>query len=508
MGGGVLQSVTSAFRRLSTSDSKSDQTAISDAEVATTSQPVASNSEGADAVRVFVTMENAEYPAAKSGTQLVMASLRAPSYAPDSTKRSKLRVVAVLDRSGSMSGAKLALVQQTIEFLASKVLQRDDELAIVAYDDRIETPLGLTKMDTKGSKQAVTAVRNIAARGCTNLSGGLFKGLELCQPATSSDVTAVLLFTDGLANAGVTAVDALASQTRSLAAACSQRPSIFTFGFGEDHDENMLRAIAETSNGTYYFVKGKDDIPQAFGDCFGGLVSVVAQNIKLRFESVSPHVSIKHIEGLKSEPAPNGGILVSIGDLYSEEERDVLCTVEVAPSEVAVDDASAVRCTAEYVFIPTASFSTIFASGTLRRPEVATSTPSVEVDQHRNRILVAQAIDEATMRADRGDRKAGQALLEEARQSVLASVSSQTELSRSLVADLTAVASSMAQAEEYQRYGSKMSKAKMMSHVQQRCNYSNYAGESSLSAAFDGATEQYSTAAKKSMKMKLGPLRI
>ena len=49
----------------------------------------------------------------------------------------------------------------------------------------------------------------------------------------------------------------------------------------------------------------------------------------------------------------------------------------------------------------------------------------------------------------------------------------------------------------YQRYTSKMSKARMMSHQQQRCNYSNYASEEGM---FDQASEQYQTSSKVSMK--------
>jgi Mg-chelatase subunit ChlD len=189
-----------------------------------------------------------------------------------------------------MEGEKLTLVRQTIDFLAANVLRATDELAIVAYDDKIEDALPLQRMDAQGVERAHKAISRITARGSTNLSGGLFRGLELMQASSEADVTAVLLFTDGLANQGVTDLQTIAAETHALSNSAAKRPSVFTFGFGSDHDENMLRAIAEAAAGTYYFVKGKDDIPQAFGDCFGGLVSVVAQNIRLRFESLSPSV--------------------------------------------------------------------------------------------------------------------------------------------------------------------------------------------------------------------------
>ena len=53
----------------------------------------------------------------------------------------------------------------------------------------------------------------------------------------------------------------------------SKRTTVYTFGFGKDHDGNMLRAISEEGQGIYYFLEKKDDIPKSFADCLGGLLS-------------------------------------------------------------------------------------------------------------------------------------------------------------------------------------------------------------------------------------------
>jgi len=403
-----------------------------------------------------------------------------------------------------MEGEKLMLVRQTIDFLAANVLRATDELAIVAYDDKIEDALPLQRMDAQGVERAHKAISRITARGSTNLSGGLFRGLELMQASSEADVTAVLLFTDGLANQGVTDLQTIAAETHALANSAAKRPSVFTFGFGSDHDENMLRAIAEAAAGTYYFVKGKDDIPQAFGDCFGGLVSVVAQNIRLRFESLSPSIVLKGVEGqLASTLLPQGGFEVSVGDMYSEEERDILCTIELQASEVCASPSPAVRCTLSYINILQSALVETSVTSCLTRPSHTSSQPNEKVDQHRNRLKVAAAIDAATQRADNGDLRAGQEILKEAEQAVLESVSAASAISKGLLDDIRHVAGGMAERSHYREFGSKMSKAKMMSHMQQRCNYSNY----SSGGAFDEATEMYSTQSKKSMKARLGSMK-
>ena len=42
----------------------------------------------------------------------------------------------------------------------------------------------------------------------------------------------------------------------------------------------------------YYFVETQDKIADAFADCLGGLLSVAAQNLKLRIHSLSPTCTI------------------------------------------------------------------------------------------------------------------------------------------------------------------------------------------------------------------------
>ena len=64
---------------------------------------------------------------------------------------------------------------------------------------------------------------------------------------------------------------------RSVIAQIGRQVSVFTFGFGEEHEADVLQAIADAGNGLYYFVSDVESIPDSFCDCLGGLLSVVAQ---------------------------------------------------------------------------------------------------------------------------------------------------------------------------------------------------------------------------------------
>jgi uncharacterized protein YegL len=76
-----------------------------------------------------------------------MASLKAPMFKSDN--RSPLDLVCVVDRSGSMSGEKINLVRETLQFVVTQ-LTSTDRMGIVVYDDVVEVSLVLTGMDDAG----------------------------------------------------------------------------------------------------------------------------------------------------------------------------------------------------------------------------------------------------------------------------------------------------------------------------------------------------------------------
>ena len=52
---------------------------------------------------------------------------------------------------------------------------------------------------------------------------------------------------------------------------------VFTLGYGNEHDTDLLHAISDSGGGLFYYIENKDNIPDSFCDCLGGLLSVAAQ---------------------------------------------------------------------------------------------------------------------------------------------------------------------------------------------------------------------------------------
>ena len=100
-----------------------------------------------------------------------------------------------------------------------------------------------------------------------------------------------------------------------------------TFGFGNDHDANIMHAISEASGGTFSYVESVDMIQDAFALCIGGLLSVVAQELRLTMRSASPGVKIvaipsgRHVSQISDEGLEG---IVDVGNMYAEEEKQFL----------------------------------------------------------------------------------------------------------------------------------------------------------------------------------------
>ena len=115
----------------------------------------------------------------------------------DDTARAPLDILVVLDVSGSMSGAKVATLIETMEFLVEQ-LGPKDRLCICTFNHSSQqlTPFYLM---TNDRKPAVTEiVRALRADGGTNIEGALVHALRILTARQDKNiVSSVLLLSDG-----------------------------------------------------------------------------------------------------------------------------------------------------------------------------------------------------------------------------------------------------------------------------------------------------------------------
>lgn len=465
-----------------------------------------------NSVNLVVKSEYSVYSKDKVNSVYVNCNIKAPEC-PE-LDRKPVDLVVVLDRSGSMSGSKLELCKKTIEFLIRE-LSPKDRLSIVSYDTNVRTDMRLTLMDNKGTQSTEGILKRIRAGSATNLSGGLLAGVQEIQSETRTDggnpnpIQSVLLLTDGLANHGITDTSGI---IKVLEGSLKPNVTIFTFGYGSDHNVEMLREISEVGRGVYYFVQNIDGVSLAFADCLGGLLSVVAQNIKLECVALAGStISSVKTRRTVTTIVPQQHVEIELGDLYGEEERDVLLEIILPALPADNLEFSAVECRLNYANVLASSFDKKEAVVVVQRcSEIPTGLiPESTISQQKNRILAAEAIEAAKVKAENGELDKGRKVIQEALNNMMGGMNvlnvQDKEAAQALLSDLKECEGNMATAVEYNTRGRHRMCAKVQSHWAQRSNDIEISEEElapppapgaaaapmAVGAAFGGATKGY-----------------
>ena len=260
-------------------------------------------------------------PHALHGT-LVRALLKIEADAPAATVRTPLNLSIVLDRSGSMHGPKLHAAREAAAQLVER-LAPEDVVSVVAYDNVVET---ISMPQSGNTTVATTPIRNIHARGSTNLSGGWLKGRDyVAQNVKPASANRVVLLTDGLANVGITDPDQLVGL---CATANEHGIKTTTIGFGRDYDEHLLAGMAQAGGGNLHYIEHADQAPAVFAEEIQGLLSLAAQNLTL---TILPGDAAQSVAVHHAYPRHDtaDGLLLEIGDLYAREPKLVLMEILV-----------------------------------------------------------------------------------------------------------------------------------------------------------------------------------
>jgi Ca-activated chloride channel family protein len=247
-------------------------------------------------------------------TRYVLADLEAPA-APRRADRHPVNVALVLDRSGSMGGQKIRLARQAVE-QALALLAPDDRFSLVVFDDEVDVLVASTLATGEARRNALHRLREVDARGSTNLGGGWQEGSEqIAAHIAAGQVTRCLLVTDGLANVGVTDPGALEAHVRALK---DRGVTTSTFGVGRDFDEHLLQCLAQAGGGNFYFIETPQQIPDLLTSELGETLEVVARDaaLVLRVPAGTDGVAL----GPFQTDVAGSVVRVNLGNLVSGQE--------------------------------------------------------------------------------------------------------------------------------------------------------------------------------------------
>jgi Ca-activated chloride channel family protein len=251
----------------------------------------------------------------------LLVELTAPTPEP-ATERSPRTLVVVLDRSGSMAHGRLDGAKAALTALVDR-LDPADRFGLVTFDDEVKVEIAAAPMtDKHAAKQRIAGVQ---PRGITNLSAGYLRGLQEAKRAKTDAGAAVLLISDGHANAGITDVDKL----EGLAAAANHDAvTTSTLGFGLGYDETLMRAIAAGGTGSELFAEHADDAMVAIAGEIDGLLAQSAQAASVFIRMAAACKQLLVVNDMPTVVAADG-VLVELGSFYAGEIRRLVVTFDV-----------------------------------------------------------------------------------------------------------------------------------------------------------------------------------
>lgn len=265
----------------------------------------------------------------KSGDRVYLRLSLKTLAAKKKEDRPSINVALVIDRSGSMSGDRLAAAKKGAE-AALERLASDDIVSLVSYNHEVDV---LREADRFGPQRDALqkAIDGLSASGTTALYAGVKEGGEQVKAHRSDlKVNRVVLLSDGLANVGPSTPRDLAELGRELA---SKGISVSTIGLGLEYNEDLMQRLAASSDGNHVFVERPSDLAEIFDREFGDALSVAARDIIIQIEC-KPGFTPKRVLGREADISGNR-VTLKLNQLPADNERYVVLELQSAPAGAA-----------------------------------------------------------------------------------------------------------------------------------------------------------------------------
>lgn len=356
--------------------------------------------------------------------------------------QTSLALTVVIDRSGSMSGDKLAYVKVGLHTLADG-LPKGTQLALYTFSKEVQLIFPAAVVGSDNLPKLHAAIDAIVADGGTNIYDGLKAGMATCLQAPASfQQRRIMFLSDGQPTVGDTnPTDIIGLAGQSAKAGCS----VSSVGVGMDFSPSLMNGIAQKGNGTAWFLQNAEHAKNVFIQDLETMLLPVAEKLTLQFKFAAgwkvqeiygfdwvEKDGVVAITGPKSAPAtpgdPNppapdptnpGEAPVAMPTLFAS-QRNGLVMVRIAPPAGVTADkiADLTLCNVAYAY-------TLSKGGTQEQFSVPVQVPGLapvpdggfayfaDPSVHRAWLLLrdGQALIQATAQADQGDKAAAKATL-------------------------------------------------------------------------------------------------
>lgn len=352
-------------------------------------------------------------------TYAVVLKVKAPPppHIRDAARRAPIDLVTVLDVSGSMTGAKLEMLKRAMRLVIAS-LSSADRLSILAFSAAPKRLLPLRRMTAQGQRSARRIIDRLSCSQGSSMAEALKEATRVLEERRERNpVASLILLSDGQD-------DAVPANNESNQRRGSSHSTRFAHVEIPVHSSGFSRQPAEN----------------AFSKCVAGLLSVVVHDLRIQlgFASGSDPAEITAIYSCNEHPTFLGSGCIRLGDLYAEEEKELLVEVRVPSSRVGSHHVISTKCCYKDPATQELIYGRDQALLVPRPQTVRSGLPRIE--RLRNAFISSRAVAESRRLIEHNELSSAMQLLSSARALLLQSRSeSAGECIRGLEAELVEV---------------------------------------------------------------------
>ena len=278
---------------------------------------------------VLTTTLNKTHIPVTSTQQLIYVLLEVKPGEVIAKARMKINLGFVLDRSGSMRGAKIDRLKEAMQ-LAIDRMSADDLVSVTVFNDKAQVIAKQGPLTDKNSLQ--NRIGRIRAGGGTQMSRGISLGLrEVYRHFAEDYVNKLLVLTDGQTYGDEKQCLKLAKE------AGEHHIPIQALGLGDDWNEDLLDDIGSRSGGDSDLVETADEIVPLITETVERSQKAVVRNAQMVLRLVSGVVPRQVwqvtplIANLGYTPLGEHDVQVELGELDADQGKSLLIELLMPP---------------------------------------------------------------------------------------------------------------------------------------------------------------------------------
>lgn len=219
----------------------------------------------------------------KSSSDGFFMMMVSPKYDVKDNEAVKKDVVFVMDTSGSMlDDGKIDQAKDALtRFINS--LRNEDRFNLITFSGEVRPfKNGLQEVTKDTREEAVKWVKDIEARGGTNINEALLTALEMNKSSDKRPFIVVFM-TDGMATVGEQKPEEI---LKNVQVKNTSNVRVFTLGVGFDVNTHLLDKLAEGTRGAREYITPKENIEVKVSNFYDKIAYPVLADVKIEANGI------------------------------------------------------------------------------------------------------------------------------------------------------------------------------------------------------------------------------